>query len=184
MRLTPLPADRWDDDVRGALRGMLPRERQNPEGAGPMLSTLVRHPDLAKAFLGFSRHLLFASTLPPRLREVAILRVAHRRGCVYEWVHHVDMGKAEGLTDPDIEAITRGEASDPTDRLILTAVDELETTSTLGDTTWAELGKHLDEHQRMDLVFTVGSYGMLAMALNTFEVPLEKELQETLDNER
>ena len=46
MRLTPLPADQWDDEVRGAFKGMLPRARQNPEGAGTALSTLVRHPDL------------------------------------------------------------------------------------------------------------------------------------------
>lgn len=174
MRLTPLPADQWDDDVRGALRGMLPRERQNPEGAGPMLSTLVRHPDLAKAFLGFSRHLLFASTLPPRLREVAILRVAHRRGCAYEWSHHVDMGKAEGLTDADIAGITEGKAADGLDQLVLDAVEQLEVDSCVSDATWNALGEHLDVHQRMDLVFTVGSYAMLAMALNTFEVPLEE----------
>ena len=32
VRLTPLPADQWDDEVRGAFKGMLPRDRQNPEG--------------------------------------------------------------------------------------------------------------------------------------------------------
>lgn len=174
MRMTPLPGDQWDDDVRAALKGMLPRERQNPEGAGPMLSTLVRHPDLAKAFLGFSRHLLFSSTLPPRLREVAILRVAHRRQCAYEWSHHVELGMAEGLTGSDIEGITAGKASDPVDQLVLDAVEELEVESSVSDATWAALSDHLDEHQRMDLVFTVGSYGMLAMALNTFEVPREE----------
>ena len=81
MRLTPLPADQWDDEVREAFRGMLPRARQNPEGAGTALSTLVRHPALTKAFLGFNVHLLFRSSLPARMREVAILRVSHRRDC-------------------------------------------------------------------------------------------------------
>lgn len=175
MRVDPLPADEWDDDVRGALKGLLPKERQNPAGAGPMLSTLVRHPDLTKAFLGFSTHLLFRSTLAPRLREVAILRVAHRRNCAYEWSHHVEMAEELGLTGADIEAITRGEATGELDQLILTAVDQLEEKSNIDDATWAALSEHLTERQRMDLVFTVGSYGMLAMALNTFEVPLEDD---------
>ena len=79
-----------------ALKGMLPRDRQNPEGAGTALSTLVRHPDLTKAFLGFNVYLLFRSSLPARLREVAVLRVAHRRDCTYEWEHHVETGQGGG----------------------------------------------------------------------------------------
>jgi AhpD family alkylhydroperoxidase len=175
MRLTPLPADQWDDEVQYALKGMVPRDRQNPEGAGTALSTLVRHPDLTKAYLGFNVYLLFRSTLPARLREVAVLRVAHRRDCAYEWEHHVEMAKAEGLTDADVEAIRRGEANDELDRLVIKATDELEDKSNLTDETWAALGEHLDERQRMDFVFTVGSYGMLAMAFNTFGVQLENE---------
>ena len=175
MRLTPLPADQWDDEVRGAFKGMLPRARQNPEGAGTALSTLVRHPDLTKAFLGFNVYLLFRSSLPPRLREVAILRVAHRRHCAYEWEHHVELAKAEGLTDADVEGIRRGEVADEVDRLALTAADELDESSDLTDETWNALGEHLSDRQRMDFVFTVGAYGMLAMAFNTFGVQLEKE---------
>ncbi|WP_059017685.1 carboxymuconolactone decarboxylase family protein [Mycobacterium sp. M26] len=175
MRLTPLPADQWDDEVRAAFKGMLPRDRQNPDGAGSALSTLVRHPDLTKAFLGFNVYLLFRSSVPARLREVAILRVAHRRNCAYEWAHHVDLATAEGLTEADVEAIRRGEAHDDADRVILTAVDELDSTSNLTDQTWEALGEYLSDRQRMDFVFIVGAYGMLAMAFNTFGVQLEQE---------
>ena len=175
MRLTPLPAEQWDDDVRSAFRGMLPRERQNPDQAGTALSTLARHPDLTRAFLGLNVHLLFTSSLPPRLRELAILRIAHRRACTYEWEHHVDLAEAEGLTGADIEAVRRGEATDALNRLVLTAVDELDAASNLTDQTWDALGEHLSDRQRMDLVFTVGTYAMLAMAFNTFGVQLEQE---------
>ena len=175
MRLTPLPADQWNDETRAAFKGMLPRDRQNPEGAGTALSTLVRHPDLTKAFLGFNVYLLFRSSLPARIREVAILRTAHRRHCAYEWQHHAEMAKAEGLTDADVEAVRRGEATNELDRLAIVAADELDETSNLTDETWKALGEHLSERQRMDLVFTVGAYGMLAMAFNTFGVQLEKE---------
>jgi alkylhydroperoxidase family enzyme len=77
---------------------MLPEERRNPADAGNVLSTLVRHPKLTRAYLKFSTYLLYGSTLPPRIRELVILRVAHRRDCAYEWAHHVDMGKEVGLT--------------------------------------------------------------------------------------
>ena len=175
MRLSPLPADQWDDAARHAVSGMLPEERRNPRDAGNVLSTLVRHPKLTRAYLRFSSYLLYGSTLPPRIREQVILRVAHRRGCAYEWSHHVDIGKDVGLSDADIEAVQSGNPSDEFDRAVLGAVDELDEKTNILDQTWAALGERLDERQRMDLIFTIGGYIALAMALNTFGVEVEKD---------
>jgi hypothetical protein len=85
------------------------------------------------------------------------------------------MAKAEGITDEQIDAVRRGEASDDFDRTVLTAVDELEEKSQLSDQTWAALGERLDDQQRMDFVFTVGCYALLAMAFNTFGIQLEHD---------
>jgi 4-carboxymuconolactone decarboxylase len=175
VRVSPLPADEWDDKVDHALSGLLPAERRNPADAGNLLATLVRHPRLTRSFLRFNNHLLFTSTLPPRVRELAVLRVAHRRNCEYEWRHHVDMGRGAGLTDDVIDGIQRGEATDDFDSAVLHAVDELEDKSIISDSTWAALSEHLDERQRMDLVFTIGCYGALAMAINTFGVEPDQE---------
>ena len=175
MRVPPLPADQWDDATRQALSGMLPEERRNPDSAGTALATLVRHPELTKAFLRFNVYLLTRSTLPPRLRELAILRVAHRANCVYEWEHHVDLGGREGLTPDEIDGVRRGEAADDFDRVILTGVDELFDRSELSDATWSALSERFDERQRMDYVFTVGCYSALAMAFNTFGVEVEED---------
>ena len=83
------------------------------------------------------------------------------------------MAKDEGITDDQIDAVKRGEAADPFDRTVITAVDELEEYSRLSDQTWAALGERLNDQQRMDFIFTVGCYAMLAMAFNTFGVELE-----------
>jgi alkylhydroperoxidase family enzyme len=169
-----LPADQWDDTTRQALSG-LPEERRNPEGAGNLLSTLVRHPKLAQAFLRFNFHLLYGSTLPPRLRELAILRVAHRTASTYEWGQHVLLGRKAGLSDDEIAAVARGEAADGFDGAILHSVDELLDNYELSDATWSALSDRLDERQRMDLMFTIGCYAALAMAFNTFGVELEDD---------
>lgn len=175
MRVPPLPADQWDEAVDRSLSGMLPADRRNPDDAGNLLATLARHPELTRAFLRFNNHLLFSSTLSPRLRELAVLRVAHLTNCEYEWAHHVRMGRDEGLTDDVIEALQRGEASDELDRAVLHAVDELQDQANLSDATWATLSDHLEERQLMDLVFTIGCYGALAMAINTFGVEPDQE---------
>ena len=180
MRLPPLPADEWDDPaVQQALAVMLPEERRNPERASNILSTFVRHPALTKSFLRFNVHLLFNSTLPPRLRELAILRVAHRTESEYEWFQHVRMGLQEGLTEDEIAGVQRGpadyQATDDFDRTILTGVDELMDAYELSDATWSALGERFDERQRMDFVFTIGCYITVAMALKTFGIELDEE---------
>jgi AhpD family alkylhydroperoxidase len=175
MRVAPLRDDEWDEQAHAALSRFLPPDRRNAKGAGNALATLIRHPDLAKSFLGFSGYLLSRSTLPPRLRELAILRVASRRGCGYEWIHHVALAADAGLSEAEIEAAGKGKATGELDSAVLTAVDELDRDSTVSDPTWAALAQHLDERQRMDLVFTIGTYCLLAMAFNTFGVEPEHE---------
>ncbi|MEE3753947.1 carboxymuconolactone decarboxylase family protein [Mycobacterium intracellulare] len=167
MRLRPLPADQWDEATQQALSAMREADTNNA------LSTLAHHPALAKAFLRFNAHLLVSSTLPPRIRELAILRVAHRRQSAYEWSHHVRMAKEEGITEDQIAALQRGEALDEFDQVVVTGVDELDEKSELSDDTWAALGERLNDQQRMDFVFTVGCYALLAMAFNTFGIQPE-----------
>lgn len=180
MRVAPLPADQWDDTVDKALSGLMPAERRNPETTGNLVATLVRHPKLTRAFLRFNFHLLYGSTLPARLRELAVLRVAHLTKCEYEWLHHIEMSRDEGLSDEVIAGIERGELSDDLDSAVLTAVDELQRDSVVSDATWAALSTHLEERQLMDLIFTIGCYGSLAMAINTFGV----EPDSNIDPER
>lgn len=172
MRVQPLPADQWDEATQQALSAMRGADTNNA------LSTLAHHPALAKAFLRFNVHLLTSSTLPARIRELAILRVAHRRQCAYEWSHHVRMAKDEGITDDQIMAVQQfGDGSaadfDAFDRAVIIGVDELDEKSELSDQTWAALGERLNDQQRMDYVFTVGCYALLAMAFNTFGIQLE-----------
>ena len=176
MRLSPLPEAEWDDQVRSSLAGMISRARQNPEGAGVALSTLLHHPELTKDFLTFSTRMLYRNTLPARLRELTILRVATRRNCAYEQTHHITIAAEEGgLTPAEIESAMRGEALVEPDISVLRAVEELENDSIVSDATWASLSEHLDTRQLMDLVFTVGCYGLMAMAFNSFGIVPEHE---------
>ena len=165
-RIPPLPYDQWDTE---ALASLAPGRKLPPSN---VLGLLAQHPELAKAFLGYNRHLLGGgSTLSARTRELAILRVAWRRRCQYEWVQHVLIARKAGVTDEEIDAIRVGK---PTP--ITRVVDELEADSGLSDDTYRALAAELDDRQLMDLVFTVGTYGLLAMVLNTFEVELDPGL--------
>src|SRR5262245_7162452 len=185
-RITPLPRDQWSDDVRAAIAALRPADARHtiqrrkgvPRGLNA-LGTLVRHPALTGAFHTFNGHILYMSTLTSRQRELLVLRVASVRDAEYEWEQHVILAREAGLDDDEIARIAEGPDAPgwaPLDAAMLRAVDELVADAMISDATWAMLAETLDEHQLMDLVFTVGAYELLAMAFRSFGVRLEDEL--------
>lgn len=186
-RIRPLaPAD-WPETMRDALAALRPPEPRHPlpERGGDrpkglnVLGTLARHPALTRAFHTFNGHVLFATTLSPRWRELLVLRVAAVRGADYEWAQHVVLAREVGLSGDEVARVAAGPDAPGwslIDRGLVRAVDELLADARITDATWAVLAGELDEQQLMDLVFTVGAYDALAMALRTFGVELDADL--------
>ena len=129
---------------------------------------------------------MFSSSLPARDRELLILRIGWLCYSKYEWSWHARGAKDGGLlSDDEINRIMEGpdaERWDPFDAILLRAVDELYTDTFITDETWNALTERYNTHQIMDLVFTVGNYNMLAMALNSFGVQLEEGLKPLIEN--
>lgn len=135
--------------------------------------TLGRHRKLFRGWLRFAGRLMPGGTLPRRETELVILRVAHHRGCRYEFDHHVALGKRAGVSDADVERIVAGPDVDgwsPRERTLLTAVDELHRTKDLSDDTWQSVRAELSEEQAIELVLLVGHYEMLATAIGTLRI--------------
>ncbi len=59
------------------------------------------------------------------------------------------------------------------DATLLRAADELHARHIISNGTWAALAVRYDTQQLMDVVFTVGQYTAICMALNSFGVRLE-----------
>jgi alkylhydroperoxidase family enzyme len=139
--------------------------------------TLVRHIDLYRAFLKFGSHILGpTNTIDPRKREILILRVGHLCKCPYELHQHTAIGKRCGLTELELERIAEGPTAPgwtPLESAMLQATDELHKEQRVSDATWSALKAELSEKQLIDLVFTVGQYTMVSMALSTFGVQIE-----------
>lgn len=160
----------------------LPEEARVNMGGGPTLNifrTLAHHPGLAKRWLVFGNHILGKSTLPARDREIAILRIGYLCQSGYEWGQHVVIGKQCGLNDDEVSRIAAGPDAggwSPLERALLQATDELHGDAFVTDDTWAALAEHYDTQQLMDLVFTIGQYQLVSMALNSFGVQAEDGL--------
>jgi 4-carboxymuconolactone decarboxylase len=162
-RLEPKPEASWDDETR-ALVG------NNPIN---IFATLAHHPKLMKRWMVFGNHVLAKSTLSARDRELLILRTGWNCRAPYEWGQHVAIARAIGVSDEDIERVATGPDApgwDPFEAVLLRAADELHDDSSLSDATYAELARRYNEQQLLDLVFTVGQYHLVSMALNSLRV--------------
>jgi AhpD family alkylhydroperoxidase len=143
-------------------------------GTGPphVFTTLGRGRGLFWGWLHFAGRLMPGGKLPRRSTELVILRVAHRRGCGYEFDHHVRLGRRAGVTHEDVDRVQL-EALDgwpERERVLLQAADELVTTRDLTEETWASLVSAYDERRALELVLLVGHYDMLATTLLTLRV--------------
>lgn len=144
-----------------------------------VLNTFGQHPELAKPFLTFNRYLLMSSTLPVRLRQIAILRVGWIRKARYMWSSHLRTSLRNGLSGEDFEPVKAGPDSlywNAQERAVLAATDKLVEVGDIDDDSWNALGAFLDRYQLMDFLFTVGTYVQLAMVLNAIRVEREPEL--------
>jgi 4-carboxymuconolactone decarboxylase len=168
-RLKPLPRDQWDDETK-ALLG---------DSALNIFATFAHHPKLMKRWLVFGNHVLAKSTLPARDRELIVLRTGWNCRAPYEWGQHVVIARSIGITDEEITRISVGPDADgwpEADAVLLRAADELHDEQTLTDATYNALAQRYDVQQQLDLVFTVGQYHLVSMALNAFRVDREDDV--------
>jgi 4-carboxymuconolactone decarboxylase len=176
-RIAPLEVEDWDPALRAQLLGNRPAEMG--DDAAPVFNifkTLAHHPRLAGRFGQWGDQVLFRSTLSARDRELAILRVGWLCRATYEWQHHVAIALDHaGMTAADVELARAGPVagSEAPDDVLLRAVDELVGDHFVSEATWAKLAERFERMQLIDLVFAVGQYVMVSMALNSFGVQVE-----------
>lgn len=114
-------------------------------GASNIIRTLVRHKDLLTSWSALGEMLLVRVLLSPRERELAILRVALRTRCEYEWANPTPGALGAGVTETEIDSLSNDSASwSDADAALLSAVDELCSDDCVSDDTWAALKATFD----------------------------------------
>jgi len=167
------PAEPTDDETAAALQSTddLTGRRMN------IFATMANNPRLLRRYTRLGGAFLYQGTLPARERELVILRVGRNTKSAYEVHQHLVIGRAAGLTDEEMAAIT-ATADGPAawsagDALLLTATDEVCTTDTVSDATFARLAETWSDTQLVELLLLVGFYRMTAGFLNGAGVEIE-----------
>ncbi len=164
-----------------------------PEDLRPMVAALpplnifrmITHAEtLLRGFGQLGTAILGHAMLDPRLRELAILRVAQRSPAAYEWQQHVPIARATGATDEEIAALERGDGEaacfGPRERTLLRFTDELLAGPRASDETLAAMRSSFSDRELCEAILTIGFYMMVARFLETTGVDLEVHSAETV----
>ena len=146
-----------------------------PRGAvgGPFVA-LLRSPELCDRVQKVGEYLRFETSLPARLRELAILMVARHHSAHYEWHAHAPLAEQAGIAPSVIIAIRerrRPDFSDPLDGAVYAFVRELLDKHGVSDPVYRPVLLRIGEQGAVDLVAVVGYYTLIALTLNTFQIP-------------
>jgi 4-carboxymuconolactone decarboxylase len=177
-RIPPTTPDDRDERTEELLAGMLRR----PDGTDMnIFTTLAHHPKLLKRWAAFGGTLLFGGALPPRDRELLILRTALHCHAEYEWGQHVGIALQAGLNQEEIERLHSAESTEGwsnSDGALIAAADELHANSVISDATWRALAASYDYKQLIEVCMVVGQYHMVAFTLNSLGIEPEPGLPE------
>src|SRR3954452_12896144 len=103
-RIQPLDAANTPDKVREVLDNVPPLN---------IFRTLAHAETVFRSFMRFGGTVLGQMSLDPVVRELAILAVAKEAEAEYEWIQHVAIGKAVGVTDAQIAALAEPDSCAP-----------------------------------------------------------------------
>ena len=161
---------------------MTPEQRelvkpQTRNGSVPNLyATMANHPKLYGPRVRFGSYLQRDSLLPPKTRELLIMRTGWNIRADYEWSHHIEAAKAAGFNDADIARMAKGPSAQGWSEehaALLSAADELRREAFISDATWKTLQKFYGTKQMVEIIYTVGGYTMTGLAINSFGIQVE-----------
>ncbi|MET0365326.1 MAG: carboxymuconolactone decarboxylase family protein [Sphingobium sp.] len=177
QRIEPLCEEEFSAEARALVTDIRATLGATTTAIPEVFGVMLRHPRLFKCQMD-AGIVFFQGEIPPRERELAVLRVAWWCKAPYEWGEHVDIAKRYGVTDEEVERITAGSDApgwSDHDRAIIRGVEELLGDQMLSDATWDELAKAWTETQLVEFPALVGAYFATALQQNSLRVRLASD---------
>ena len=168
MRIAPVaPGSRPD---LAEIEQRILKERGN---ISTLYQVLLNSGPLAQGWEALLTAIRSRASVPARLRELAILRIAVLNGARYEFDAHVPHARNAGVPDDAIAAlknVTLAQALAPLDRLVLELTDAMTRGVEVPDALFERVRAHFDDRQLVELVATIAAYNMVSRFLVALRV--------------
>lgn len=177
-RLSPLNLETLTTDqqrVYDILRqGPRGDDKHKLELAGPF-GVWVRAPEVGLAVQGLGKVARFGTSIPNDIREIAICVTGAYYRAKFEFAVHRELAHKLGISEQVTEALRTGQVpvfNDGEQELCHRLVSSLLTQHCIDDDTYHAAVDTWGETGVIELVNIIGYYGIVALTLNAFEIPL------------
>ena len=143
----------------------------------------LHSPELAQRAHQLGEHARFRTTLPDRIRELAILVTARFWDAQIEWSIHEPVGREAGLPRAIIEDIKRRRTPEferGDEKSVYNYTFELLRDHFVEDDVFAAAAEHLGPRGVTELTILIGYYSLVALSLNAFRIPMPQNLRPLL----
>ena len=143
-----------------------------------LFKVMSHSPEVGSQFLRLGNAILLKGKLPPKLRELAILRVGNLCEANYEWTQHVRIALRVGIRSSQIDALPYWRNSsefDEQEKALLHYTDEVTLNVRVNDDTFGALKKFFNEEAIVEMTAVIAYYGMVCRMLESLQIELEQE---------
>jgi 4-carboxymuconolactone decarboxylase len=171
-RFAPLTYDKMTPEQKKLTDNLLSGERKGMDGP---FNVLLRSPEMGDMAQKLGAQIRFHSTLPDKLRELAIITTGRYWNAQYEWYAHKRLALQVGVSQATVDSIAAGKrpTSMPADEeIVYNFCSELLNTKQVSDAAYAAAKTRLGERGVVDLIGLVGYYHLVSMLLNVDRYPL------------
>jgi alkylhydroperoxidase family enzyme len=138
---------------------------------------LLNAPPLAESWFNHSNTVRWKTSIDGRLREIVIVRMGHLTRSAYVLRQHVPaLALADGVTLEECDALADWRASkcfSERERAVLAYTDAMTRDITVPDAVFAEVKRHFNDREIVELTVLIGSYNMNVRVLQALELDLE-----------
>ena len=179
-RFKPLTYDEMTPAQRTMIEHVLAGPRSGTDGP---FNVQLRSPEMSDLGQQFGAATRFATTVPRKLYELAIIITARHWTAQFEWSAHRRGALQAGLSPAVADAIAEGRrpaAMPPDEEAVYNFATELLDTKQVSDATFAAAKSLLGERGVVDLINVMGWYGTVSMLLNVDRYPVAEGTQPEL----
>lgn len=142
-----------------------------------LYKAIANQPGALRAHLAMSRYVRDDSSLPPDLRELAILVTGFALDSEYEQEHHLAAARRAGVDEAKLAAFPDWRLSphfSPEEIDVLEFADEIARNRTVSDRYYQAIVDRFGTAGAIDLTVTCGFYHYCAVVLGTLGVEMEE----------
>lgn len=175
-RVSPIPPERMSPEQRKVYDESVAMGTPTGATGGPY-SAYIRNPEYMRLHRTVGQYVRKCS-LSGRVRQMLVLQTIAHWDSKYPWARQVQASLREGLDQPIIDAIGKGQdpkLTSPQEQAAYQFGKELLSTKRVSEATYKRALELFGEVGVLDMVVTVGSFTTTALTANAFDLDPPKD---------